>query len=194
VHNPLVPALIAAGIQCSASLALTPVVHAQSRDEPFFVLADTVTATGTVDEVDPSLREVRLRTEDGQVLIVRVDPTVSNFGRIAAGDRLTVEFLASTAVSIAVPEAASGAAGPATGRATMVAPRDKPAGVEAGTVQVTATIDDIDYAKRRATLRSPEGALRSIHIDDRIGNIERFRKGDTVMIRYTEAVAISVSR
>lgn len=201
MQNPLVPALIAAGLQCAASFPFVPGAYAQNRvgapADSVLVLADTVFATGQVETIDRRSRELGLRGEDGRMLVVKVDPTVSNFEQIVAGDRLKVEVIEPTAVSIASAEPASGETQPDASKwrhAATIAPRDKPAGVDVGTVQVTATIDDIDYAKRRARFRGPEGTLQTVHIADRIGNIERFRKGDTVVLSHTEAVAISVSK
>ncbi len=200
MHNPIVPALIAAGLQYAASLPTVATAYAQTGAAPpadhLFLLADTVTATGKVEMIDRTLRRVSLRGEDGRVLVVKVAPTVSDFNQIAAGDRLNVEVIESIAVSIAA-EPASGAAeatAPDVQRAATVAPREKPAGVDVGTVQMTAVIDEIDHVGRRAKLKGSEGTLLAVHIDERIGNIERFHKGDTVVIRHTEAVAISVSK
>lgn len=201
MHNPIIPALIAAGLQCAASFPLVPNALAQDRTrspaDSVLVLADPVFTTGQVETIDRISREMGLRGEDGRMLVMKVDPSVSGFEQIVAGDRLKVEVIEPTAVSIASVEPASGEARSAASkwqRAATIAPRDKPAGVDVATVQITATIDEIDYAKRWARLRSPEGILQTVHIADRIGNIERFRKGDTVVLRHTEAVAISVSK
>jgi hypothetical protein len=204
--NPVVAALIAASVHCAAAFTAVPYASAQQSPSapqgavqaPDVVLTDTLTMKATVEAVDQAQREVTLRGEDGQTAKLKVDKTVRNLDQVQPGDQLTVEFLAATAVFIRTPEAAAGAAGsspPAAERSAMVAPRgDKPAGVMTETVQVTATIDDIDYAKRQAVLRGPQGNLRRIHVDDRIENLERFKKGDTVLIKHTEAVAIAVTK
>jgi len=201
MHNPIIPALIAASLQCAASLPLVPNALAQDRTRPpadsILVLADPVFTTGQVETIDQNSREMGLRGEDGRMLVMKVDPSVSGFEQIVVGDRLKVEVIEPTAVSIASVEPASGkaqSAGAKWQRTATIAPRDKPAGVDVATVRITATIDDIDYAKRWARLKSPEGILQTVHIADRIGNIERFRKGDTVVLCRTEAVAISVSK
>ena len=196
MHNPIIPAMMAASLQCAAMFPLGAAALAQDRTASPLVLTDIVTVKGTIDSVDRGARTVILRTEDGHVLPVRVDPTVSTFVALAAGDRVTMDFLLATAVSIASAEAASGSAqtAPSGAAAATVAPRDKPAGVVAATALVTATIDEIDYATRRAKVRGEQGGLQTIRIGDAIGNIERFRKGDTVAIRHTEPVAISVSK
>jgi len=117
---------------------------------------------------------------------------VRNFDQIEVGDTVTAEYVEAIAVFVRAPgEPPSGAAL----SSIQVAPKgQKPGATMIQQVEMTATIDDIDYVKRTATLRNAEGKVRQIKVDERIQNLERFKKGDEIVIRHTEAVAIAVTK
>ena len=71
-------------------------------------------------------------------------------------------------------------------------PGEKPGGVVAGEVTVTATIEAIDKKAQTATLKGPNGRSITVKAQDP-KNLERVKVGDEVVITYTEAVAISVT-
>ena len=85
---------------------------------------------------------------------------------------------------------------PSNGAATVVAlePRaDKPGGLVANTVQVTAEVTAIDLKHHNATLQFSDGATRNVAVRKDVDLTQR-RVGEDVMIRTTEAVAISVEK
>jgi hypothetical protein len=189
------PALMATNSSAQPASGSQPGAGAASA----IVVADTTIVVAEMVAIDRKGRMVTLRSEDGSETTLKVDPSIGNFEQIEAGDEITVECLAAMAVFIAKPEADSGAASVAADTqqygTAVVAPRgDKPAGLMVPTVQLVATIDDIDAIKRAATLRDPQGNSRTVKIGDGIQNLDRFKKGDTVLIRYTEPVAIAISR
>jgi hypothetical protein len=82
----------------------------------------------------------------------------------------------------------------ATGGGLETAPLgQKPAGVDARTVQVTATVTKINRDKQEVTLRGPQGKSVVVAVKDP-ANLEKVKKGDLVEITYTEAIAISVAK
>jgi hypothetical protein len=98
------------------------------------------------------------------------------------------------------PAAGSPAAGfPAAGGPTsaqydtvQVAPRgQKPAGTETRVDEITAKVENIDYAKRRVTLRGPRGNEQTIDVGDNVKNLDQVKKGDDIVIRHTEAVVVT---
>ena len=56
-----------------------------------------------------------------------------------------------------------------------------------------ATVSKIDRENRMITLIGPEGNSVTAKVDPRVGNMENIKEGDRLHIRYTDAVAISVS-
>ena len=60
--------------------------------------------------------------------------------------------------------------------------------------EVTATIRDVDYARRRVTLLGPGGWQRIINVSDNVQNLDDLNEGDLIAIRYTEAVVIGITK
>jgi hypothetical protein len=79
--------------------------------------------------------------------------------------------------------------------AVAVAPRgQKPGGVVVDTAEITAKVEAIDSAKRTLTLRGPGGKSRIIKVDPSVKGFQDIKKGDEVVVRHTEAVAIAVRK
>ena len=69
-----------------------------------------------------------------------------------------------------------------------------PAAMRVDTVQMTARVEAIDYDSREVTLRGPEGRRRTVKVDPRVERLNEVKVGDEVVVRHTEAVALSVTR
>jgi hypothetical protein len=180
-------------------LAGTAGAHAQQTNPaalpsgaPDAVVADTIKSTAKVAGVDRAKRTVTLRAANGAEETLTLGPEVKNFDQIEVGDTVTAEYVEAVAVHVRAPgEPPSGAA--ASG--IQVAPKgDKPSATMVQQEEMTATIEEIDYAKRTATLRNAQGKTRQINVDERIQNLDRFKKGDEIVISYTEAMAIAVTK
>jgi hypothetical protein len=74
-----------------------------------------------------------------------------------------------------------------------LSPRERPAGVVANQVTVTATIEDISPKKTYVTLKGPGGKTVDVKVRDP-KNLENVKVGDQGEITYTEALAISVEK
>jgi hypothetical protein len=185
----------------AAFLAGSPIVLGQqpatpaaqpSGDTPAAVIAETTTATAKVSAIDRAGRKVTLRGDDGKEETLTLGPEVKNFDQIEVGDTVTAEYVDAIAVFFA------GKGEPPSGAATsavQVAPKgQKPGAAMMQQSEVTVTIDDIDYVKRTAKLRNADGKVRQINVDERIQNLERFKKGDEIIVRHTEALAIAVTK
>jgi len=177
---------------------------AQSGGEakPAIVYANVSTLKATVTAVDKAERLVTLRSDDGREQTIKCGPEVRNFDQIEVGDRVTAEYREATAIYARKPEAAAGAPsgaasrpGAATYGRTQLAPLgEKPGGMITDVTEVTATVQDIDYAKRQVTLLGPGGRPRMVTVGDNVQNLESIKKGDEIVIRYTEALAIEVTK
>ncbi len=107
------------------------------------------------------------------------------------GDEVVAKYYQSIAVQVTKPGAAEGSAVKET--LATAKPGEKPAGVAAKQVTVTATVEKIDKKKMMATLRGPEGKVVEVKVRNP-KNLENVQVGDQVVITYTEAVAISVEK
>ena len=69
----------------------------------------------------------------------------------------------------------------------------KPGGMVAETVQIKATITAIDLKKHKATLEFPDGSRKTFAARKDVDLAKR-KVGEEVVIRCTEAIAISVEK
>ena len=181
-----------AGGECTAAAQTTAAPGAAAKAGPGVVVAQTTSITAKVDAVDVDKRLVTVTGPRGRTVTLKVRPEVKNLDQVKPGDQLVVRYLESVALFVR-----KGGEPPAATEATavQVAPKGKkPAAVAVDTVEVTGTVEAIDYAKRTVTLKGPEGKTRTIKVDPSVKRLKEVKKGDQVVLRYTEAVAISVRK
>ena len=58
---------------------------------------------------------------------------------------------------------------------------------------MTARVEDIDYKTRTVTLRGPQQKTTTIKVDKSVKRFNEVKKGDDIVIRPTEALAIEVN-
>jgi hypothetical protein len=82
-----------------------------------------------------------------------------------------------------------------TAYAVTVAPKgQKPEGMLVETTEITARVEAIDYGARTVILRGPQGSSRTVKVDGQVKRLNEVKPGDEVVIRTTEAIAITVSK
>jgi len=165
-----------------------PVASAAGR--PGAVVVDAVKLAATVEAIDKDKRTVTVKGPGGRSVTLKVDNAVKNFDQIQVGDKVTAQYLEATAIFVRKaggPPQASGAA------AVELAPKgEKPAAFTVETTEITATVENINYDLRLVTLRGPAGNARTLKVSPRVERLREVNVGDELVIRYTEALAISV--
>jgi Cu/Ag efflux protein CusF len=149
----------------------------------------TIKRTATVQAIDLEKRVVTLKGEKGNVFDLKVGEEAKNLPQVKVGDLVTVQYYESLAFEVTKPGQAV-AAGATTGVASAK-PGEKPAGVAAGQVTITATVEAIDAKNHYVTLKGPDGKTKEIKVKDP-KNLVNVKVGDQVAITYTEALAIQV--
>jgi hypothetical protein len=156
------------------------------------VAEDTVTATATVQKINMKTRHVTLKGEDGKTVTIVAGPEVRNLAQVKRGDVVRMTYHESIAYQVQK----AGTAKPGAGAGTDVsrAPLgEKPSGKVTNTVNVRATIAEINKSAGTVTLRGPEGNLKTIKARDP-SKLDQVQVGDLVDIKYTEALAVSVEK
>jgi hypothetical protein len=184
----IVAALLAIGGAADAQTG-APGVKAEAKLGA--VVVEAVTVKAKVDAVDKDKRRFTLTGPRGNTATVKAGPEVRNFDQIKVGDTLTVRYLESVALFVRrsdQPPAATEIG------AVEVAPKgQKPAGTVVSTVEATGTVEAADLAKRTVTLKGPEGKTRTFNVDPSVKRLAELKKGDQVVARHTEALALSVT-
>ena len=161
------------------------------KTDSSIMLGKAIVVTATVEAINVNERKVVLRSESGNVAVVEAGPEVKNFDQIDIGDKVKAEYYQSVAVHIGSPDEIPEEK---VGSIQITAPEgEKPGMVEIDVVDVIATVEKIDKENRMVTLIGPEGNSVTAKVDPRVGNLENIKEGDKLHIRYTDAVAISVS-
>ncbi len=137
-------------------------------------------------------RTLLLKNPDGEVYSVKVPEIAQNFDQIEVKDTLKVNYHASVALYLVkTTEQPSLEAGAILSRSDL---GEKPAGVVAQTIDVSAMVMEIDREKRSVTLELPDGKKVTTRVNPSVKAFETLKKGDSVHVRYTQALAVSVER
>jgi hypothetical protein len=155
---------------------------------------ELVTLSATVAAVDVEKRMLSLEDEMGHVFTFRVDDSVKRLDEIEVGDEIVTDFYVSLAAEIREPTAeekdsplviVEGA-----GRASADAP---PAAGAGRVIKAVVTVEGLDRPARLLTVKGPRGNYLTIRVKD-VANLKKLSLGDTIVVTYTEALAISVEK
>ena len=175
-------------------LGLTSVAIAQQKDSdnggtPGRVSVDVIKLTGTVKAVDLDKKTVTVEGSSGRVETIDAKEA-RNLDQVKVGDKVTVTYTQALAVFVRKSDEPPSASEKQT---VQLAPKgQKPGGVVARTVELTGTIQSVDAKKRMVDVTVPAGDVRTFKVDPRVKNLSQVKKGDQVVLRYAESVALSV--
>jgi len=173
--------------------ALADTQTVAAGDRPGGIVVNSQAITATVSAIDYKTRKVTLTGPQGNSVTLTVGPEAKNFDQVKKGDQVTIEKVDSVALLV-TPK---GEVAPAAGGETYVKvakPGERPHGVMVRTVQITATVEAIDYKARTVTLKGPEGNERTLKVGPDAKRFDQVKKGDQVTVNLTEATAISVTK
>ena len=175
-------------------LGLSSVTIAQQKDSdnggtPGRVSVDVIKLTGTVKAVDLDKKTVTVEGSTGRVETIDAKEA-RTLDQVKVGDKVTVTYTQALAVFVRKSDEPPSTSEKQT---VQLAPKgEKPGGVVARTVELTGTIQSVDAQKRMVEVRVPAGDVRTFKVDPRVKNLSQVKKGDQVVLRYTESVALSV--
>ena len=169
-------------------LGVATTVKAQEGVE----VGDVVVITAEVVAIDRVDRTLALLGPDGNVVAVEVSHAARNFDQIKIGDQVKIEYYEAVAIYIGKhgqkPEETAG----------LVVARskkgEKPGAVVVEAVDVSATIVKINKKKRKITLKGPDGKKFTTKVDESVKEFDTLKVGDSLHVRFTEAIAISVEK
>jgi len=164
----------------------------KTGEKPGGVVVEAVSVTATVDAIDKEKRMVTLKFADGRTRSLKLGPEARNFDQIAVGDQVKATYAESVAIGVRKSDEKPAAS---QTRTVKVAPKEaKPGVIVADTTEITAKVEAIDYAKWTVDLKGPEGNVRTFAVDKSVKKFKNVKKGDEVVVRVTEALAIVVEK
>jgi hypothetical protein len=154
------------------------------------VITDSVHAQATVTGIKKKQRELTLRGESGDEIVVIAGKEVRNFDQIKKGDIVEVDYQLAAASRLEKISDTNIAVD-----ATVV--ERAPAGAKPGmdvmqTTSIVAKVLKIDPKSRLLTVQGPQGGIVTVQVPASIKAFDSLKKGDSISAVYTEAVAISV--
>jgi len=152
------------------------------------------TLSAEVTAIDAAKRLVTLKGPQGNEVIVSVGAAVKRLEEVKVGDYVRVDYLVAAAAEVRPPTAEE-AQHPLVimadgGRAPAEA---APAGGVARRFKVVTTIEALNRPEQTITVKGPLGHYLTARVADP-ANLTKVHIGDTVVIVYTEALAISLEK
>jgi ribosomal 50S subunit-recycling heat shock protein len=157
--------------------------------KPGKVVVEVVKLTGTVKTVDPQNKTVTVEGSGGRTVTVNAE-NARNLDQVKVGDKVNLRFTEELALFVRKSDAQPSAT--QTDMVALAPKGEKPAGLMARTVELTGTVESIDAKKRTVAVKGPEGNVRTFHVDKTVKNFNQIKKGDQIVLRVTQAVALSV--
>jgi ribosomal 50S subunit-recycling heat shock protein len=174
---------------------LTSAAVAQQKDsaakggKPGAVIVEVIKLTGTVKAVDLEKKTVSVEGSGGRTVLVNAK-NARNLDQVKVGDKVNLEFIEELALFVRKSDAAPSAA---QAQVVELAPKgQKPAGLMAETIELTGNVESVDSKMRTIAVKGPAGNIRTFKVDKAVKNFGQIKKGDQVVLRFTEAVALSV--
>jgi hypothetical protein len=188
--------MLAAVLTASQSLnLLAQDAAATSTDVPMGRVAAThAILTAEVTAIDLDKRQVTLKGPQGNEVTVTVGDAVKRLDEVKVGDFVRVDYLVSMAAELRPPTPEE-AAHPlvimdAAGRTSA---DSAPAGGVARQFKVVTTIEALDRRDETVTVKGPMGHYLTARVADP-DNLTKVHIGDTIVIVYTEALAVSLDK
>ena len=173
-----------------------PKTDAAAGDETYPVREDMalVSLEATVEAIDYELREVTLKGPGGNIFTVTADPQVDRLSEIEVGDLVSVNYLKSIAFELREPTVEELEEPLVILGEDAKAPEDMAPGVgEINVIRAVCSIEGLDRQTMTAKLLGPLGGYNIVSIADP-ENLTKLRIGDSVIVTYTEAVAIMLKK
>ena len=157
-----------------------------------FVAVSTSEITAIVRDIDKTLRILTLEGTDGEEVNVQVDPDAVNFNKIQIKDRVKVTLAEELIITVNKKGEKSSESYESV---AMLATKDaqKPSGIVAETMVVTADVIAIDQEKRTATLKFSDGETKTVSVRDDV-DLSQHKVGEQVVFQITEMVAMGVEK
>ncbi len=152
-------------------------------------IAQTVKVSATVEAIDATTRQVTLKGPKGNLFELAIDPSVRNLEQVKVGDQVVVSYLEALTLTLK-KDGKELRSNTQTQDGARSAAGERPAGVVAQQIEVTADVIAIDAKTQTVTLRGPKQV-----VDLKVRDPQQFKLvkvGDQVQAVYTQALAMSV--
>ena len=142
-----------------------------------------------VVNLDRQARTVTIQGTRGNLVTLKVPKESQNFDQVKIGSTFKVKFVEAVAVALQ----RGGTASASASQTVRLAPKGgTPGGVVVSTVQISATVEAIDYASREVAVKGPRGNILALRVADSVQGFSDIDIGDSITLVYTEAMAMEM--
>jgi hypothetical protein len=184
-------ALLALGQSASVSAAdpSAPPAASMSREDSVLV-----TVTASVEAINYTNREVTLKGPLGNMVTFTVDQRVKRLKEVKVGDFVTADYYVSVAAELRKPTPEE-EQNPITviAGAAKAPPGASPAAGGLRQYKVVTTIEGLDRPTETITVKGPRGNYLTARVADP-SRLTQMRIGETIVVTYTEALAVSLEK
>jgi Cu/Ag efflux protein CusF len=159
---------------------------------PTSSVGEVMRASGTVQKVDMEKRDISLKDNRGEEFVVNVPEDVTRLDAVKKGDRVTLTYKQSLALSL---KKAGEAMAPGETEMAARKPGALPGGMAGRQITASAKVTKVDPSNNKLTIRTADGTTDTINVTDPQiqADMKQIKVGDKIQATYTEAVAMSVT-
>ena len=175
----LVAMMLAGGISCAQETA----------SKPGATSVEVVKLSGIVKAIDREKKMVTVEGSGGRTVVI--DATnARNLDQLKVGDKVNLTYTEEVALFV---RKANEPPSVTESQNVELAPRgEKPGGVITKTIEVSGNVESIDTTNRTIALKGPAGNVRTYKVGPEVKRLNEVKRGDQVVLRVTQAVALSV--
>jgi hypothetical protein len=153
-----------------------------------------VTITASVEDINLTNREVTLKGPLGNKVTFVVDQRVKRLDEVKVGDLVQADYFIGFAAELRKPTPEEEKTPLVVlGAGEKAGADEAPAAAVAKTFKVVTTIEALDRTTRTITVKGPRGNYLTARMRDP-SNLTKMRIGETIVVTYTEALAISLEK
>ena len=152
------------------------------------------TVTASVEAIDYATREVTLKGPLGNQVTFTVDKKVKRLNEVKVGDLVNADYYVSVAAELRKPTKEEEKNPIVVLNAAGKAPADSaPAAGDVRQLKVVTTIEGLDRPSQTITVKGPLGNYFTTRVADP-SRLTQMRIGETIVVTFTEALAISLEK
>jgi Cu/Ag efflux protein CusF len=187
IRSLLLAAAIGAAAIAPATVAgQTPTPPSRSREMLISVVA-------RVEAINLTTREVTLKESTGRIDTFTVDTRVTRLNEVKVGDQVFAEYYVSFVAELRAPTAEEKANPLQVLQTTQRAPAGtSPAAGVLRMTKAVVTVEGLDRPTRSITVSGKNG-LMTVEVED-VAALSKLHLGDTIVVTYTEALAVSIEK
>jgi len=148
--------------------------------------------TGTITDIDYTTREMTLQNQEGKLETFVVDKKVQRFNEAKVGDKVSMDYYLGYNAEVRKPTPEEEQTPLLVlDTSTRAGSGTAPAAHDTRRIRAVVTIEGLNRAAQTMTVKGPRGKYFVARVDDP-SRFERVRIGDTILMTFTEATAISL--